>query len=191
MTSRIDWNWTQNIVSFGRLLGAAIIVLGVLLAAWNATDVNEAARLGSYAALRGFIQESLLYIWYGGLVLIVAEIVGAVGGNDLALGQINWNVPDLTRVIAAIILVAGTVVIVWDIYAMRDGVSAFLGVGSFTQGELSISESIRYFLQLELRQYLWHAGLLVLLAALADRIRWRAEGTLLEEEENASVDVEP
>jgi hypothetical protein len=160
----------------GRLLGLGIIVLGFVLAVWNATDLGEVRRQGSYPALRYFISESLKYLWYGGLVLIVTEIVGATGGDDLGLGRrVRWTVPDVTAGIAGVVLVAGTVVTLWDLRELDD---------------LSFSDSIRYFLRQELFQYVWWSALLIALAALADHIS-QGNADLPEEEEGSLVATEP
>ena len=96
-------NWKPNVVIAGRLLAVSIIVLGIVLAAWNGTDISEVSRRGSYAALRYFMEESLTYVWLGCLILIVAEIVGAMGNDPLDLPErIKWTVPELTAGIAGI-----------------------------------------------------------------------------------------
>jgi hypothetical protein len=169
--------WRRDIVTAGRLLGLGVIVIGIGLAFWNATDVGEVRREGSYPAFRSFVAESLEYLWYGGLVLIVTEIVGAVGGDRLDLPpRIRWTVPEMTTAIAGLLLVVGTLVTLWDIRELD---------------EPAFSESVRYFLENAITQHLWRGGMLIALAALAEYITRRNDGSLPEEEEASIVVTEP
>jgi hypothetical protein len=170
-------NWKPNIVVAGRLLAVSIIVLGIVVSAWNGTDISEVSRRGSYAALRGFMEESLDYLWAGALVLVVTEIVGAVGNDPLDLPtRIKWTVPELTAGIAGIVLVVGTVVTLWDIRELNSP---------------GFSDSVRYFLREAVLQYLWQGGMLVALAALADYLSSRSDGALSGEEAGSLVVAEP
>jgi hypothetical protein len=136
---------------------------------------------GPHYALRTALPQVLTFVWYGGLVLIVAEIVSAVRGDDLQVGLINWQIPQLTRVLAAVIIVGGTAVTIWDVQAMHDvyeSSTGFLHVFAPGPGRTA-SDDIRYFLEAVLQTYLWQGGLLILLAALADRLVLRTANEAL------------
>jgi len=170
-------NWKPNVVIAGRLLAVSIIVLGIVLAAWNGTDISEVSRRGSYAALRYFMEESLTYVWLGCLILIVAEIVGAMGNDPLDLPErIKWTVPELTAGIAGIVLVVGTVVTLWDIRELNS---------------LGFADSVRYFLRHAVLQYLWQGGMLIALAALADYLSSRNREIFSADEDSSLVATEP
>jgi len=170
--------WWQDTVTLGRLIAMTVIVLGGALAVWNAMDFGNSNDdiYGPHYALRTALPQVLTFVWYGGLVLIVAEIVSAVRGDDPNARLINWQIPQLTCVLAAVIVVGGTAVTIWNIQAMHDvyeSGAGFLDLFSSDPGRTA-SDDIRYLLEAVLQTYLWQGGLLILLAALADRIGWRA-----------------
>jgi hypothetical protein len=81
MSGRIDW----NIVTLGRVLGVVIIVLGIFLAALDATALRNSnfSSLGSHYRLRFFLHGVIDYLWRGGLVIVAAEIAARLGwGQD-------------------------------------------------------------------------------------------------------------
>lgn len=181
--TRMDW-W-RNAVTLGRLIAVTVIVVGSALAIWNAVDIGEYNEYvsGPHYEFRSTIHQVLLLVWYGALVLIVAEIFSAIRGDGP--GTINWQIPQLTRVLAAVIIVGGTALTIWDIQAMHDlyeSSMGFLNIFSRPPGR-TVSDDVRYFLEAELKTYLWQGGLLFLLAALADRLGWRYADELPEEQE--------
>jgi hypothetical protein len=81
---RIDW----NVVTLLRIIGVAIIVVGVVLAALDASAIDNALTNGTlgfrsarlhHAPMRTFLREAIDYVWKGGLVLVAAEIADRLG----------------------------------------------------------------------------------------------------------------
>lgn len=161
-------NWKENVVLSGRLLGAAIIVVGILLAAMTAIDLDAYQAYGDHARLRYFIREALTYLWSGGLVLVVAELVARVGGEDAAPWPVDWNIVDLVRALGAAIVVGGLLVSIWDVWSFNAFGEDSLALVS--RAPRTAYDSFRYVLRDMLQSYLWQGGLLILLAALADRL---------------------
>jgi hypothetical protein len=186
---RIHWG---DIVVLGRILALVIIVLGAALALWAFPDDRDPSQyVLAHTAQRNLLRQVLYFTWYGSLVLIVTEIISALRGGDS--GTIDWQIPQLTVVIAGVLIVSGTALTIWDIFALHDVYESgwqFLDIFSSDPGR-TVSDDIRYFLEAELQTYLWQGGLLFLLAVLASRVGWRAEGELPEEEEGSIVVTEP
>jgi hypothetical protein len=158
-----------DFVTAGRLLGAAIIIAGIVLAMFNASAGGNYINAGSHPKLRAFVEESLVYVWSGGLVLVVTELLARLSGDDRDL-PINWNIAELVRILGFAIIVLGTLAALGDVQAARDlsDIQPNLISGRIRGG--SDWELFRSFLAIELRTYLWQGGLLILLSALADRI---------------------
>ena len=66
----------QDIVQIGRLVGAAIIVIGVVLAIWNATDLAGAQKDDAF---RYFVQQSLTWFAWGGILIMASEVADRLG----------------------------------------------------------------------------------------------------------------
>ena len=181
--------WWRDVVTLGRLIAFAVIVIGSALAIWNAIELDYDSYV-PHQTQRDLIRQILQFAWYGALILIVAEIFSAIRGDGP--GTINWQVPQLTSIIAGVIIVSGTALTVWDIYAMHDLYDQkFLDYLFSRPPGRTLSDDIRYFLEALLQTYLWQGGLLFLLAALAGRVGWRNALDLPEEEEASLVATEP
>ncbi len=63
-------------VLLGRLIGAAIIVVGTILVTWNAIDARE--YLSNIDVFRFFLQAELRWLASGGLVYVAAEILDQI-----------------------------------------------------------------------------------------------------------------
>jgi hypothetical protein len=65
-----------NIAQIGRIVGLTIIVIGVVLSAWNAIDLGEFS--DGDDKFRYFLTSVLSFVASGGLVYIAAEILDRV-----------------------------------------------------------------------------------------------------------------
>lgn len=66
-----------NIIWIGRLVGAAIIVIGILFALWDITDLPSGA--GGDDKFRYLVEQSLQWLGLGGGVILLAEIADRLG----------------------------------------------------------------------------------------------------------------
>jgi hypothetical protein len=65
-----------NIIWLGRLIGAGIIVIGVLFALWDVADLDG---YGGDDKFRFFIEDTLRWFGLGAGVILLAEIADRVG----------------------------------------------------------------------------------------------------------------
>jgi len=70
----IDW----DIVTLGRVVGIAIIIVGIVLAALNANAGTDYGQ-GSHYKLRAFFHGVVDYLWRGGLIIVAAEVAERIG----------------------------------------------------------------------------------------------------------------
>ena len=66
----------QNTVQLARLIAAVIVVVGILFAIWNASDLGSATKS---QAFRYFVDQSLTWIFYGAILLVAAEAADRLG----------------------------------------------------------------------------------------------------------------
>lgn len=160
-----------NMVAFGRLLAVAVIVSGVVLSILDTRSL-DAYGIPHYQ-LRSFFNESLNYIWLGGLLLALAEL-GARFGRDEPSGRVDWKLTTLVRVLGATVIAGGISLAVWNARSIPAGNAirgnAVLGFSSYFQ-----SGSKRTITR-EAIEYAWHGGLLILAAEIADRLGWGVPG---------------
>jgi hypothetical protein len=154
----------RNIATLGRLLAAAVIIAGIGLSVWDAIEV-PGGFLPRHYKLRFFFGESLEYIWLGGLLLAVAEIAGRLGAKPEG-GRIDWRVPTLLRVLGLTIIAGGIGLVVWN----ARSVPPVLSLLSFTTVNNSGWKRAAARSALE---FAWRGGLLIVAAALAERLGWR------------------
>ncbi len=159
MRGRIDWRNYWNVVTLGRLIGLAIIVVGIVLAAFDASAAPDVGQ-GSHYELRFFIRSAVGYVWQGGLVLVVAEI-GDRFGWGAPSGTIDWNAIVLLKLIGVAVIVVGILLTLWDVKAIHDAHDG--GVGQMS----------RYFVRGAI-YYVFDGALVVLLAEVANRMDWRS-----------------
>jgi uncharacterized membrane protein len=155
MNWKIDW----NIVTLGRVLGLAIVIVGVVLAALDASASTNVAAQGSHYKLREFFHDAIHFVWYGGLVIALAEVADRMGWGSSVADGIDWNISGLIKVLGVAIIVVGAIVALWDVRALHGA------------HRLSFSQSSRYFLRLAI-EYAFEGGLVIVLAGVADRIGW-------------------
>jgi hypothetical protein len=180
-----------DFVTAGRLLGAVIIIAGIVLAMFNASATENYANVGSHPKLRAFVEESLVYVWSGGIILIVTELLARLNGDGRDI-PINWNIAELVRILGFAVIVLGTLAALGDIKAARDLANGQSFPLSSRVGGGSDWELFRSFLAVELRTCLWQGSLLILLSSLADRVGWRADDeTLGGEPPTAPADAPP
>jgi hypothetical protein len=76
VSMKIDW----NVVTLGRVLGIAIILVGIVLAAWNARALHYPVEYnGEHYKIRYFFSASIEYVWRGGFLLVAAEVADRLG----------------------------------------------------------------------------------------------------------------
>jgi uncharacterized membrane protein len=168
----MNWKIEWNVVTLGRVLGVLIIIVGIVLAALDASATGGGLSYGSHDKLRDFFHEAIQFVWYGGLVIALAEVADRMGWGSSAAHGIDWNVTTLLKALGVAIIVVGTIVTAWDVQALQGPPSsiAFSSSPGLVPG-LSFSESSRYFVRLAI-EYGFDGGLVVLLAGAADRMGW-------------------
>jgi multisubunit Na+/H+ antiporter MnhG subunit len=154
MNWKIDW----NIVTLGRVIGVAIIIVGVVLAALDASASPDYS-LGAHYKLRQFLNEAITFVWEGGLVIVAAEIADRFGWGSAVANGIDWNVTGLIKVLGVAIIVVGTIVAFWDVNALNGA------------HRIKFSQSNRIFLR-EAIEVFFEGSLVIVLACIADRIGW-------------------
>ena len=65
-----------DVIQLGRIIGLVIIGLGILLALWNAVDLDGASGSDTF---RYFLSQALNYLAWGSFVYLAAEIADRVG----------------------------------------------------------------------------------------------------------------
>ena len=68
-----------NIIWIGRIVGAAIIVIGIVFAFWDVTDLPGG--YGGDDKFRLFVETSLQWIAWGGVLILLAEVADRLGKN--------------------------------------------------------------------------------------------------------------
>lgn len=149
MSGRIDW----NIVTLGRLAGLGIIVAGIILAALDASALSDAF-VGSHAKVRYFLHDATGFAWKGGLVFAAAEIADRFGWGGRR--WIDWQGTRLLHLLGLAVIVVGIGATVWDMNVLPGG---------------NLSTLTRIYLR-SIIGALWSGGVLLLAAAIADRIGW-------------------
>jgi hypothetical protein len=71
----------QDVVMLARLVGLAIIVIGFLFTIWDATDLGYATKSQSF---RFFIENTLEWVFRGGVLIVAAEIAGRLTSRSQA-----------------------------------------------------------------------------------------------------------
>jgi hypothetical protein len=66
-----------NIIWLGRIIGAAIIVIGILFSLWDVADYPDG--YGGDDKFRIFVEQSLQYLGLGAGVILLAEIADRLG----------------------------------------------------------------------------------------------------------------
>lgn len=75
-----------QIVAAGRLVGLAIIAVGVGLAFWNVTDIDYASTSDQ---VRFFLNQVLNFVAFGSLVYLGAEILDQLLLRNMNLKQLD------------------------------------------------------------------------------------------------------
>jgi hypothetical protein len=152
----IEW----DIPTLGRLAGIAIIVAGIVLAMLDASafDLRSTSGVGGWFRFRYFMLEATGFVWQGGLVFAAAEIADRLGLGGR--GTFDWQGVRVLALLGVAVFVITTVLSTWNVVV--------------DVSELSASETARVLMSSVIRAA-WRGGILIVAAALADRIGWPEE----------------
>ena len=91
----MNWKINWDIVLLGRILGLAIIVGAILLAALDASTASAGLGVASHQKLRQFLQETLFLSAYGVIILAATEVAESLGPRASSPARIDWNLVQL------------------------------------------------------------------------------------------------
>jgi len=148
----IEW----NIVTLGRLAAIGIVVAGVVLAALDASAFNLGPAHGDrWFRFRYFLGGAIGYAWLGGLIFAVAEIASRLGWPERE--AFGWRGRQVLIYVGLLVTIAGIALNAWSVYQERH----FASVSDLTR--VHMHSVITSF---------WEGSVLLLAAAIADRISW-------------------
>jgi hypothetical protein len=170
-----------SVIVAGRLLALGVaVVAGTILTALDARELGGSGVIPHYQ-LRWFIGGALEYVWLGSTLLVLAEIAARFGPESQT-ARFDWNLTDLVRAMALLVLGGGIGLAVWGAMTRLPDNIDFFGN---SPSPYFLSKRAAAHLALD---YAWRAGFLLLAAEIADRLGWRYAGEEDPLEEPAAVE---
>lgn len=165
---------TWDIVLLGRLVGVAIIFVGMALSAWTVIDLRAEVGDATFGVafptsnyVREFLDGALDWAYIGLLVVAAAEIVdwirprrGRRTGYQAAAGP---DVITFCRVAGAFMIMAGPALSAWGIID-ENRLSGWDSTLTFAQAQEFLEDML---------QWLFRGLMIIITAGIADRLRRR------------------